>query len=180
MQRGASSNGRVRASILRRVEPLRSDEASCRFIDPSRTRQQTTIALRRAGLRVSFPVNSVPAPTRVCLTAHAGELLTYTFEPHGLQFNVPIVVQQDLRGTTAFHNPRLAEAIVAGYLLNGVAADVDGDGVGQFEETFTTAVFDDGDAPTRTTPARASFSTLHFSGYALASGKVATDTVKIH
>jgi hypothetical protein len=180
MQRGGSSKGRFRASILRRVQPLRSDESSCGFIDPNRARRETRIALRLAGLRVIFPVNSVSTPTRVCLTAHAGELLTYTFEPHGLQFNVPVVVQQDLRGTTAFHNPRLAETIVAGYLLNGVTADVDGDGVGQFEETFTTAVFDDGDAPTRTTPARASFSTLHFSGYALASGKTATDTMNVH
>jgi hypothetical protein len=179
MERG-SARGRFRASILRRMQPLRSDELSCRLIDPTRARRETTIALEKAGLRVSFPVNSVSAPTRICLTAHAGELLTYTFQPHGLQFNVPILVQQDLRGTTAFHNPRLAEGIVAGYLLNGVTADVDVDGVGQFEETFTTAVFDDGDAPTRTTPARASFTTLHFSGYALASGKTATDSVKAH
>jgi hypothetical protein len=159
------------------VRPLRSDAVSCRVIDPSRARE-TTIALEAAGLRVSFPFNSVATPTRVCLTAHAGDLLTYTFEPHGLQFNAPIVVQQELRGTTAFHNPQLAGRIVGGYLLNGVTADVDGQGVGQFAETFTTAVVDDGDAPTRTTPARASFTTLHFSGYALASGKTETDTVK--
>jgi hypothetical protein len=178
MVRG-EAKGRFRASILRRVRPLVADEASCRVVDPSRGRRETIVALKNAGLRVSFPVNSVSAPTRVCLTAHAGDLLTYTFQPHGLQFNVPILVQQDLRGTTAFHNPLLAQRILAGYLLNGVAADVDRDGVGQFEETFTTAVFDDGDAPTRTTPARASFSTLHFSGYALASGKAETDTVKV-
>jgi hypothetical protein len=146
-------------------------------IDPTRGHAATTIALRTAGLRVSFPINSVSVPTHVCLTAHAGALLTYTFQPHGLQFDAPIVVQQDLRGTTAFHNPQLAERILAGYLLNGVTADVDVQGIGQFEETFSTAVFDDGDAPTRTTPARASFSTLHFSGYALASGKTAADSL---
>ena len=176
MERG-NAKGRMRASILRRVRPLRSDAVSCGVIDPTRSRE-TTIALQAAGLRVSFPFNSVATPTRVCLTAHAGDLLTYTFQPHGLRFNVPILVQQDLRGTTAFHNPLLAERILAGYLLNGVTADVDGAGVGQFEETFTTAVLDDGDAPTRTTPARARFTTLHFSGYALASGKTETDTVR--
>jgi hypothetical protein len=176
----AEANGHVRASILRRVQPLRSDEVSCRLIDPSRARRATTVALKTAGLRVTFPQTSVSAPTRVCLMAHAGDLLTYTFQPHGLQFNQPILVQQDLRGTTAFHNPLLAEAILGGYLLNGVAADVDADGVGQFEETFTTAVFDDGDLPTKTTPARATFSIVHFSGYALASGKSGTDSVKVH
>ncbi|MFL5608137.1 MAG: hypothetical protein ACJ8AD_16920 [Gemmatimonadaceae bacterium] len=177
MEKG-SDKLRLRAAILRRVRPLQADEASCRLIDPARARRETTVALRKAGLRVSFPSNSVSAPTRVCLTAHAGELLTYTFEPHGLHFNVPIVVHQDLHGTTAFHNPRLAEGMLAGYLLNGVSADVDADGVGQFEETFTTSVFDDGGVQTRTTPARASFSTLHFSGYALASGKTDTDSLR--
>jgi hypothetical protein len=179
MEKG-ETKGRLRASILRRVRPLRSDEVSCRFIDPSRARGATTVALKAAGLRVSFPQTSMSAPTRVCLTAHAGDLLTYTFQPHGLQFNQPILVQQDLRGTTAFHHPLLAEGILGGYLLNGVAADVDADGVGQFEETFTTTVFDDGDLPTKTTPARATFSTSHFSGYALASGRAGTDSVKVH
>jgi hypothetical protein len=176
----ADNDGHRRAPVLRRVTPLRSDEVSCRVIDPSRAHRETTIALRAAGLRVSFPVNSVSAPTRICLTAEAGSLLTYTFHPHGLQFNVPILVQQDLRHTTAFRNPALAEGILAGYLRNGVAVDVDVDGVAQFEETFTTALYDEVDAPTRTMPARASFSTLHFSGYALASGKTATDSVKTY
>jgi hypothetical protein len=61
-----------------------------------------------------------------------------------------------------------------------VAVDVDTDGVAQFEETFATALYDDADAPTTTTPARASFSTLHFSGYALASGKADIDSVRVH
>ena len=171
---------RVRAAVLRRMQPLRSDEVSCRVIDPTLGRRETTIALKKAGLRVSFPEHSVSVPTQVCLTAHAGDLLTYTFQPHGLRFDVPILVQQDLRGTTAFHNPLLTEGILAGYLLNGVTTDVDIDGVARFDETFTTAVFDDVDVPTRTSPARASFSTVHFSGYALASGKTATDSVKAH
>jgi hypothetical protein len=175
-----SDRGPVRAAVLRRVTPLRSDEVACRMIDPNGALGETTMALKAAGLRVSFPTNSVSAPTRICLTAHAGSLLTYTFQPHGLQFSVPIRVQQDLRKTTAFHNPALTEGILAGYLLNGVAVDVDADGVARFEETFATALSDDADAPTTTTPVRASFSTLHFSGYALASGKTAADSVKAY
>jgi hypothetical protein len=149
-------------------------------VNPTGRRRETAIALEQAGLRVTFPAGSVSAPTKVCLTAHAGDLLTYTFQPHGLQFSAPIRVQQDLRGTTAFHNPRLATGMFAGYLLNGVAADVDVDGVGQFEETFSTVVLDDTDAPTSITPARAQFTTLHFSGYALASGRSGTDSTKTH
>jgi hypothetical protein len=159
-----------RAALLRRLHPLATDEVACRNIDPARTKGGVSIALKEAGLRVTFPLNSVPAPTRICLTAHAGWLLAYTFEPHGLQFNTPITVQQDLRGTTAARQLALAETIFGGYLKNGVTADVNADGVGRFEERFPTAV----------APTTASFSTVHFSGYAVASGFVATDTIKLH
>jgi hypothetical protein len=148
-------------------------------VDPGRARRETTINLKAAGLRVTFPVNSLAAPTSICLTAEAGALLTYTFEPHGLHFNAPIRVQQDLRGTTAFRNPLLTQGIVAGYLLNGVARGVDSEGVAQFYETFGTGLSDDADMAT-TTPTRATFSTLHFSGYALASGRTGSDSVSAH
>lgn len=173
--RGGHHRQRVRSSILRRVEPLAADEVSCRTVDPVRTRT-ASITLRRAGLRVSFPSGSVSTATEICLTAHAGSLLTYSFEPHGLQFAVPVQVHQDLRGTTAYRNSELARTIFAGYLPGGVMADVDVQGVGAFSETFTTSVYDDASRETQTSPASATFNTVHFSGYALASGR--TDSVK--
>jgi hypothetical protein len=120
---------------------------------------------------VTFPVASVPAPTKICLRAEAGTLLTYTFEPHGLQFNRHITVEQNLHGTSAYHTPGIAETLTAGYLSDGVARDVDADGVAEFAETFQTRVFDDVRLPTKTSPTTATFRTTHFSGYALASGR---------
>lgn len=163
---------RVRVPILRRREPLRADEVACRTIDPVRMSRGVSITLRDAGLRVSFPVGSVPATTQICLTAHAGSLLTYSFHPHGLQFGVPVQVQQDLRGTTAYHDSDMARSMIAGYLSAGVQSDVDDQGVGTFAETFSTSVYDDARKSTSTAPASVTFTTVHFSGYALASGRV--------
>lgn len=170
---------RERAAILRRAKPLGTDEMVCRVIDPARDVEGASIELREAGLRVSFPVNSLSAPERICLTAHAGALLTYTFQPHGLQFAEPITVTQDLRRTTVRRNSALAAGIFGGYLANGVGADVGADGVGEFHERFPTLVIDDPNEPAARTPTRATFSTTHFSGYAVASGYTSTDTIKL-
>jgi hypothetical protein len=163
--------GRVRLSLLRRTKPLAADEVACRYIDPARSKDDK-ISLRKAGLTVTFPAGSLPAPTNVCLTAQAGELLTYSFEPHGLQFNHRIEVEQKLHGTSAYHVAALASSLTAGYLPEGVTEDVDDAGVGEFSETFNTKVFDDAHTPTKTSPTTAIFHTTHFSGYALASGRV--------
>ncbi|HEY2067593.1 MAG TPA: hypothetical protein VGG84_16685 [Gemmatimonadaceae bacterium] len=162
---------RVRVPILHRINPLRADEVACRTIDPAAIAGSVSIALPEAGLRVSFPEGSIPSTTQVCLTAHAGSLLTYSFQPHGLQFGVPVQVLQDLRGTTAYNDRVMARTMIAGYLSAGVQADVDDQGVGTFAETFSTAMYDDAEKPTKTAPASVTFSTVHFSGYALASGR---------
>ena len=167
---------RVRVPILRRLEPLRTDEVACRTIDPATISGSVSIAIPDAGLRVSFPAGSVPAATEICLTAHAGSLLTYSFHPHGLQFGVPVQVQQDLRGTTAYHDRVIARTMVAGYLSAGVQYDVDAQGVGTFAETFSTTVYDDANSLTTTKPASVTFNTVHFSGYALASGRDSSAT----
>jgi hypothetical protein len=175
-QRAALSRGghrqHLRIPILRRLEPLLTDEVECRFIDPATISGSVSIALPDAGLRVSFPAGSVPAATQICLTAHAGSLLTYSFNPHGLQFGVPVQVQQDLRVTTAYKDRVTARNVIAGYLAAGVQADVDAQGVGTFAETFSTSLYDAAAQPTTTDPASVTFTTVHFSGYALASGRV--------
>jgi hypothetical protein len=170
------SAGHHRSPVIGRGESLTADETACRYINPARTTRDVTIALSRAGLRVTFPAGSVPTASNICLTAHAGALLTYDFQPHGLRFARPILVQQDLRRTRAYHDGSVAGTLVAGYLANGVAADVDALGNAQFAETFETSVVDDAGAPTTRSPSRISFQTIHFSGYALASGKADSTT----
>jgi hypothetical protein len=172
----AAHGARVRMPVLRRTKPLRVDEVVCRYIDPVRSTGDERITLHRAGLKVTFPAGSLPGATNVCLTATAGMLLTYTFEPHGLQFNRHIVVEQNLRGTSAFQVPGIAGTLTAGYLSKGVTHDVDAQGVAEFAETFRTRVFDDTHLPTKNDATTATFRTTHFSGYALASGRADSAT----
>lgn len=165
-----SSHGeRLRMSVLTRTRYLRHDEVACRTLGASS--DETTIELRKAGLAVTFPAGSVPATTNICLTANAGRLLTYSFEPHGLQFTQPITVTQDLQHTTAWHNAALGAQLIGGYLEEGATVDVDASDVGDFAELFTTNVYDDARRVNRDAPSVATFQTVHFSGYALASGK---------
>jgi len=172
----SSSGERLRMPVLARTRILRHDEVACRTLGAASG--DATIELRRAGLSVTFPAGSVPATTNICLIADAGRLLTYSFEPHGLQFTQPITVTQDLQHTTAWHDAALGAQLTGGYLEGGVAADVDAGGVGDFAELFTTSVYDDLRRENRDVPSVASFQTVHFSGYALASGKSDTTSTK--
>lgn len=158
--------------IVRRTTPLRVDESACARITPDDHSESVSLKLNKAGLKVTFPRGSVSSAINVCLVAHAGPLLTYSFYPHGLQFNTDITVRQSLRGTTAFHNSTLASDLIGGYLANGVENDVDTKGVGNFAQTFNVLGADEVGTVTNVTPSTVSFYTNHFSGYALASGKV--------
>jgi len=60
-----------------------------------------TIHLPEAGLTVVFPWGALTSPTRITVTAPAGNLVGYHFEPHGLRFRRDVTVAQDLRGTEA-------------------------------------------------------------------------------
>jgi hypothetical protein len=160
------------AAIVRRTKPLDFNETACGTISPEgRPGSSTSISLKNAGLKVTFPTGAVSSPTYVCLTAHAGVLLTYSFYPHGLHFNTDVTVQQTLKGTTAFHNSTLASDLIGGYLANEVATDVDANGVGAFAQVFNVVGADEAGAATNVTPSTAKFYTNHFSGYALASGR---------
>jgi hypothetical protein len=159
------------AAIVRRTKPLALNETVCGQISPESRPGSTSLSLKNAGLKVTFPNGAVSSPTYVCLTAHAGVLLTYSFYPHGLHFNADVTVQQDLHGTTAFHNSTLASDLIGGYLANEVATDVDANGVGAFAQVFNVVGADEAGVTTNVTPMTAKFYTNHFSGYALASGR---------
>jgi hypothetical protein len=157
-------------TLLVRTKPLVADEQISAWVYPSSNKYQS-VKLRDAGLKVSFPPGSVSAPLYVTLIAHKGPYVTYEFLPHGTTFAVPVKVQQELKGTTAYHNDVVMSALRAGYLANGLA-DVDYEtGTATFSETFTIYYFDDTDTFTKTTPSVAKFYTSHFSGYAMASGR---------
>jgi hypothetical protein len=92
---GGGSNTQV--SVLERDRPLAEDEVASRVIGY----YGGTIHLPEAGLTVTFPWGALRSSTRITVTAPAGNLVGYHFEPHGLRFRRDVTVVQDLRGTEA-------------------------------------------------------------------------------
>jgi hypothetical protein len=59
------------------------------------------LSIPAAGVTVVVPAGALEQDTDITMTARAGALLAYDFEPHGVTFKVPLVFTQNLNGTTA-------------------------------------------------------------------------------
>jgi len=68
------------------------------------------------GLTITVPAGAVAAPTRITVTALKGASVAYRFEPHGLQFAVPIKLTQKL------HEIRLSRPLNVPQLFAGYFA----------------------------------------------------------
>jgi len=119
------------------------------------------ISLPAAGLRVTFPPGAVAEPVDVTVSTASAKRVAYEFEPHGLIFARPVLVEQVLTGTSAANDAALRRALVATYLATGFVDQTDG------------AIVADEVLPLRfdTKGRVASFEVTHFSGYQLASGR---------
>lgn len=183
-------NPPVKKPVVKRLTPLATWEYTSVWLYPS-TASSTkgkgkrtitsstpvTVKLRLSNLTVEFPVGAVNAPVQVWVVAYPGDEVAYEFYPHGLHFNAPIKIQQDLHGTEAYMNEPIMSDMQGGYMPNGMA-DIDSlTGEATFTEIFPV-VYAQGDTVyEKLTPSIAKFYTTHFSGYALASGRrVITDS----
>lgn len=59
------------------------------------------ISLPAAGLHVVVPFGALTKPTDITIVAPAGDLVGYHFFPDGTAFRAPLLVVQDLTGTSA-------------------------------------------------------------------------------
>lgn len=82
-------------TVLTRSVSLVEDEVVSKTIG----RLGGTIHLPVAGLAVAFPPNALSSATEITVTAPAGDLVGYHFEPHGLDFDRAVTVSQDLLKT---------------------------------------------------------------------------------
>jgi hypothetical protein len=57
------------------------------------------LSIPAAGVTVVVPFGALDRDTEITMTARAGSLLAYDFEPHGVTFKVPLVFNQKLNGT---------------------------------------------------------------------------------
>ena len=62
-------------------------------------REGGALSIPAAGVTVIVPVGALDEDTEITMTARAGSLLAYDFEPHGVTFRVPLVINQNLNGT---------------------------------------------------------------------------------
>jgi hypothetical protein len=109
--------------VVQRFVSLAEDEVVTTTVGPLGGR----ISLPNAGLTLVVPPGAVTAPTSITVSAPAGNLLGYSFHPHGLTFNVPLLASQDLSGTNAFAglgamSPNLVAAYFEGSLTPSVEA----------------------------------------------------------
>ena len=58
-----------------------------------------TLSIPAAGVTVLVPAGALDSDTEITMTARAGYLLAYDFEPHGVTFNRPLVFHHSLKGT---------------------------------------------------------------------------------
>lgn len=87
--------GAEQVEVVQRTTPLAQDEVVSRTIGPF----GGTISLPEAGLSVVVPVGALTAPVTITVTAPAGDLVGYHFQPHGLVFSKPITASQRTFGT---------------------------------------------------------------------------------
>ena len=152
----------AKGQVVKRTRTIDSEIVVTKTITP----KGGYIYVRKAGLYLLFPEGAVAQNLEVSVVAHAGNRLVYSFEPHGTTFLKPIYFLQELR-YTELNTPRSERNrpdVWGGYLERG-PDDVGTDGYGSFTEVF------DGFYHGKGNDALAYFTTTHFSGYAMASGR---------
>lgn len=86
------------------------------------------LSIGKVGFRLVIPPFAVLRKTRITVTAKAGGGMLYEFEPHGIRFNVPLLLEQDL-SSSSFESYPLSSPVLGYYDaatvdLAGAAADV--------------------------------------------------------
>jgi hypothetical protein len=114
------------------------------------------------GLRVTVPANAFRGKElKITVTALAGSMVAYNFEPHGTVFNNALLLTQDMRGTNYWHldNPGTVEA---GYFADP-SQIVESQNLARINEFLPVTKDVVGN--------KLAFSVKHFSGYMVSSGR---------
>jgi hypothetical protein len=148
---------------VRREAALPTDESWSFDVDKSGTvaRHPST------GLTITVPAGAVAAPTHITVTALKGEPIAYRFEPHGLQFAVPLQLTQSLRGV------QITQSFLVPQLFGGYFAD---DSLATDQVTGDARVLEILPVQIDVKAHSAVLQIRHFSGYTVASA--ARDTIQ--
>jgi hypothetical protein len=151
------SRGDAVVGLLKRTEPLAENLTATGIIGPRGGHLQ----IKSAGIRIEFPRGAVPVPTRITVTALRGGNVAYQFEPHGLVFNNPVTIRQDLHQTAAWKTS-LADELQGSYFERLVVDP---------SETFARSS-EKRAGKLKDSNAALEFSIEHFSGYMVSTGEV--------
>ena len=121
-----------------------------------------TISIPSAGAVVVVPAGAVSGPTVFKMTARAGSLVAYDFEPHGTVFAKPLAFTQDLHGTNA--TLLSAPFIQLGYYSDPSLLTAVGGLVSELTNGTLNLLTWKFSAPIK-----------HFSGYMMSCGRVGAD-----
>ena len=150
----------VTVVALRRSFNLPADVSASAVIGP----RGGEIDLWASGARIVFPPGALSSPARITMTAKAGWNVAYEFSPHGISFNAPVTVQQDLNWTSfASDNGGMVRA---GYYQDSLSGALVGPSLTIARVSELRRV--DLDRPLN--PCIATFYIYHFSGYLMSSG----------
>ncbi len=120
-----------------------------------------TLSIPGAGILVVVPPLALSSRQTITVTAVAGSNVAYEFAPHGIRFNLPLVVTQDLSGTQARKNGLVSPlSLFAGYYP---------------DSTHMTSITETLNVNLNLLNQVATFTVWHFSGYILASGRDSGD-----
>ncbi len=138
---------------LLRAKPLEQSLSASATIGPL----GGTLAIPGAGVLVVVPPLAVSSAQKITVTAVAGSNVAYEFAPHGLKFNLPLVVTQDLSATQARKEGLVSPlSLFAGYYP---------------DSTKITSITEILNVNVNLLNQAAVFSVWHFSGYILADGR---------
>ena len=170
LDRGAVAAPEIAVVALKRLKPLDGALTASAVID----RRGGELQIRKAGITVKVPSGAVSAPTRFTVTALAGDLVAYEFEPHGIQFARPLEAAQELRVTTLGNNGHNSTEVAlselrAAYFPTTQSLDFDR-GVARVLEFEPTTIDLHGH--------EVRWEIRHFSGYMVSSGRYATSGVQ--
>jgi len=143
-------SGLVQLDVLQRLVPLGQGFSASATIGSA----GGSLRIPAAGVTVTFPSGAVAAPVNVRVTAVPGSNVAYEFEPHGLVFQKPVTVAQDLGLTEVVQSLLNAQGLEGAYFAD---ASQLGDGTVTAQEEIPATV--------ELLRMRMTFPIRHFSGY---------------
>ena len=151
-------NPSVTAPVLTRTTPLLGNTSVAKVIGPAGG--SFTVP---GGLHVVVPPLALDRTIIMSVTALKGDIVGYVFGPHGTVFNVPLILTQDLRGTSGEGMTGISTTEV-GYFTDPTKLNL-------VSHTASISEFLPASFSVSLTGKSLTYTVKHFSGYVIVTGR---------